>query len=307
MPNNTKNCLIVIVGPTGIGKTSLAIELAKKLDTEIISADSRQFYKELKTGTAIPSEKELNTVKHHFISNLSVKDYYNVSMFEEQVINLLKKLFLNHKYVIMTGGSGLYINAVCNGIDNLPNPAQTIRENIKKTYKEKGINELQKKLKILDPEYFSIVDINNPKRLMRAIEVCMQTGKKYSSLRTNKSKTRNFKIIKIGLNCDRKELYSIINKRVDMMLKQGLVNEAKNLYKLNDYKKINALNTVGYKEIFVHLDNKINLQQAIENIKTNTRRYAKRQLTWFKKDTSITWFHPDEKQKIIDFIKKCRN
>jgi tRNA dimethylallyltransferase len=305
MPNNTKNCLIVIVGPTGIGKTSLSIELAKKLNTEIISADSRQFYKELKIGTATPSEKQLNTVKHHFINNLSVKDYYNVSMFEEQAINVLKKIFINHRYAIMVGGSGLYINAVCDGIDILPNPDQTIREKIKNIYEEKGINELQKQLKTLDPEYFSVVDTNNPKRLMRAIEVCLQTGEKYSSLRTNKSKTRNFKIIKIGLICNRKELYSVINKRVDMMLKQGLINEAKNLYNLNDYKKINALNTVGYKEIFAHLDNKTNIKQAIENIKTNTRRYAKRQLTWFKKDISITWFHPDEKQKITDFIKKC--
>ncbi|MCD4746049.1 MAG: tRNA (adenosine(37)-N6)-dimethylallyltransferase MiaA [Bacteroidales bacterium] len=298
--SDSHKLFIAIVGPTAIGKTAISIELAKEFETEIISADSRQFYKQLKIGSATPTTKELNTVKHHFIGNLSVTDYYNVSKFETEVIDFLNIFFSKNKYAIMVGGSGLYINAVCYGIDELPDVDETLREHLKSIYKTSGIEPLQKQLKKLDPEYYSIVDLPNHKRLMRALEVCIITGKTYTSFRNKTPKKRNFRIIKIGLNRERTELFDIINKRVDKMIEQGLIDEVKNLYQ---FKNRNALNTVGYKEIFDYLDNKIKLEKAIENIKTNTRRYAKRQLTWFKKDKSIHWFHPDDKEKIIDFIK----
>ncbi len=298
--SNKNKLLIVIVGSTAIGKTALSIELAKEFNTEIISADSRQFYKEINIGTSKPTQKELNTIKHHFINNLSIFDYYNVSKFENQALDCLKKIFSLKKYAIMVGGSGLYINAVCYGIDELPEPDNSLREKLKNIYKSSGIEPLKNELKKLDPEYYSIVDLANPKRIMRALEVCLTTGKTYTSLRNQQAKERNFNIVKIGLNRKREELFYMINKRVDLMIKQGLLNEVKNLYK---YKNLNALNTVGYKELFDYLDDKLSLEKAIENIKTNTRRYAKRQLTWFKKDSSIHWFHPDEKQKIINFIK----
>ncbi len=299
MKNNKVNTLIVIVGPTAIGKTSVSIEIAKHFNTEIISADSRQFYKELKIGTAVPTKDELNTVKHYFIGNLSINDYYNVYNFEVDAIQVLEKIFLNNKYAILTGGSGLYIGALCSGIDLLPDVDEELRADVKKQFEEFGIAHLRKVLKKLDPEYYNEIDLANPKRLMRAIEICLNTGEKYSELRKNKIKERNFNIVKIGLNKDRKELYNTINKRVDIMLENGLIKEAKSLYK---YKDLNALNTVGYKELFHCFDNSIDVNEGIEKIKTNSRRYAKRQLTWFRRDNEIQWFHPSEFQKIIDFI-----
>ncbi len=298
---NKNNTLIVVLGPTSIGKTALSIKLAKHFKTEIISSDSRQFYKEMKIGTAIPSPEELNAVKHHFIGNLSISDYYNVSKFEQDVLQKLEEFFTSNKLAIMVGGSGLYIDAVCKGIDELPNPNKKLRDETKEIYKISGIEALQKKLKELDPEYYSIVDLKNPKRLMRAIEVCLQTGKTYTSLRKNKTGNRDFNIIKIGLNCERQELFERINLRVDKMIEQGLLDEVKNL---SNFRNFNSLNTVGYKEIFDFLDNKITFEQAIEYIKTNTRRYAKRQLTWFKRDESIKWFNPSEINKIILYLSK---
>jgi len=296
-----KNTLIVILGPTAIGKTKLAIDIAKTFDAEIISADSRQFYKELKIGVAAPTDEELKVVKHHFVGHFSINEYYNVSKFENDVLEFLDGYFQNKRYAVMASGSGLYIDAVCKGIDELPDPDDNLRRQLKKTLKNNGLEPLLKQLKQLDPEYYDIVDLNNPNRIMRALEVCLKTGKTYTSLRNNKPKKRDFEIIKIGLNRPRKELFEIIENRVDKMIEQGLLDEVKGLLK---YKNLNALNTVGYKEIFDYFDGNCILDQAIEKIKTNTRRYAKRQLTWFKKDNSIHWFHPEENEKIVEFVKK---
>jgi len=296
---NYNKTLIVILGPTAIGKTALSIKLARHFNTEIISSDSRLLFKEMKIGTAVPSTEELNSVKHHFIGNLSISDYYNVSKFEKEALHKLDDIFLKNNLAIMVGGSGLYIDAVCKGIDDLPDPDKKLRHEINEIFKSSGIEALQKKLKELDPEYYLIVDLKNPKRLMRAIEVCLQTGKTYTSLRKNKSGKRDFNIIKIGLNCEREKLFERINLRVDKMINEGLFDEVKELYK---HKNLNSLNTVGYKEIFDFLDNKTTFEQAIENIKTNTRRYAKRQLTWFKRDEEIKWFHPTEKNEIILYL-----
>ena len=296
---NYNKTLIVILGPTAIGKTALSIKLARHFNTEIISSDSRLLFKEMKIGTAVPSTEELNSVKHHFIGNLSISDYYNVSKFEKEALHKLDDIFLKNNLAIMVGGSGLYIDAVCKGIDDLPDPDKKLRHEINEIFKSSGIEALQKKLKELDPEYYLIVDLKNPKRLMRAIEVCLQTGKTYTSLRKNKTGKRDFNIIKIGLNCEREKLFERINLRVDKMINEGLLDEVKELYK---HKNLNSLNTVGYKEIFDFLDNKTTFEQAIENIKTNTRRYAKRQLTWFKRDEEIKWFHPTEKNEIILYL-----
>ncbi len=278
--------LILIAGPTAVGKTSLAIDIARKYDTEIISTDSRQFYKEMQIGTAAPTVEELAKVKHHFIGNLSIQDYYNVSIFEQQAIMTLQKLFEKKDIVVAVGGSGLYIDALCYGIDDLPDADRDIRSGIKENYKEFGIEYLQNEVKKLDPHYYAIADIKNPKRLQRALEVIYATGKTYSSQRTEKRKDREFKIDKFVLNMDRDILYERINKRVDMMMEQGLEKEARRLY---PYKELNALNTVGYKELFSYFDGEISLEQAIIDIKTHSRRYAKRQITWFKRDDSFVW------------------
>jgi tRNA dimethylallyltransferase len=294
-----KPVLIVISGPTAVGKTDTGIKLAKVLNSEIISADSRQFYKELQIGTAVPLHEEMQGIKHHFIGNLSIHDYYNVSKFEIEVLELLKQLFKKNEYAILLGGSGFYINAVCKGIDELPDADESVRDKLNFEFSKNGIEYLQNKLKRLDPEFYTIVDKSNHKRLMRAIEVCVTTGKTFSSLRVNKITLRDFDIIKIGLNRDRPELFDRINNRVDIMINNGLVEEARSLF---PFRKLNALNTVGYKELFEYFENKVSLEQTITNIKTNTRRYAKRQLTWFKKDESIKWFHPDDIGKIVQVI-----
>lgn len=291
--------LVVIAGPTAVGKTDIAIKLAQEWKTEIISADSRQFYNEMSIGTAKPDKQQLSEVKHHFIGHLSVHDYYNVSRFENDTLQLIKSLFKNHNLVFLVGGSGLYIDAVCNGIDDFPDPEPEYRNYLKGVYKDEGLGKLQEMLLVLDPEYFESVDINNPNRLLRALEVCHTTGKKFSEQRMNSSKKRDFQIIKIGLNRPRPELFSRIELRVDQMIKQGLEEEVQRLL---PYRHLNALNTVGYKEIFEYLDSKITLEEAIVNIKTSTRRYAKRQLTWFNRTNEYTWFHPSQLNEITNYL-----
>lgn len=291
--------LIVIAGPTAVGKTSVAIALARHFQTEILSADSRQFYREMQIGTARPADEEMQGVPHHFSGHLSIQEDYNVSTFEKEALDLLETLFQDHENVIMAGGSGLYIDAVCHGIDELPDPDPQLRKRLKEDYETKGIESLREELQQLDPDYYRVVDINNPKRLMRGIEVCRTTGRRFSEMRTQTPKERPFNTIKIGLTLERNELFQRINQRTEQMVARGLVEEVRALY---PYRHLNALNTVGYKEIIRYLDGEISLEQAIEDIKTSTRRYAKRQLTWLRKDREISWFSPFDLQKIIAFI-----
>jgi len=278
--------LLVILGPTASGKTDLAIKAAKWLDTEIISADSRQFYRELNIGTAKPTPDQLAYVKHHLIGQISIHDKYNISDFENDVLSLLEKLFQKHDVVVMCGGSGLYIDAVCNGIDDQPEHDPAIRQQLDQEYRTNGIVYLQNELHRLDPDYYRQVDISNPHRLMRALEVCHMTGKPYSSFRTGLKKSRPFKIVKFGIDVPREELIKRINARTDSMISAGLIEEAReNLAN----RHLNSLNTVGYKEMFDFLDGKCSLEEAVKKIKVNTRRYAKRQMTWFRKDGEIKW------------------
>jgi len=295
MKNKT---LIIIAGPTAVGKTSLAINLAEKLNCEIISADSRQFYKEMKIGVATPNDDELTKAKHHFIGNLSIHDYYNVSIYEQQALKKINELFLKNDYVIAVGGSGLYIQALMYGIDEMPNVDKKIRAEIKQNYANFGLKYLQNEVEKLDPEYFEIADIHNPKRLMRAIEVIKQTNEKYSKIRTNKKKNRDFQIKAFVLNMERQKLYERINNRVDQMIEEGLINEAKYLYK---FEGLNALKTVGYKELFKYFAGEWTKELAIEKIKTNSRRFAKRQITWFKRDSDFMWIdNNDDLLKILE-------
>ncbi len=293
--------LVVIVGPTGIGKTGVSINLAKLFSTEIISADSRQFYRELKIGTASPTKKQLKEIQHRFVGHLSIHDYYNASMFEQDVIRLLEKLFEENRIVIMTGGSGLYIEAVCSGIDELPTINTDIRKTVLKRYEKEGIEGIRMQLKKIDPAYYAKVDLKNPARIMKALEVQLITGRNYSSFLTHSKKERWFKIHKIGLDMPRDKLYDRINNRVDRMIEMGLVDEAKPFV---EFRELNALNTVGYKEIFDHLEEQIPLENAVELIKRNTRKYARRQLTWFRKDKTTKWFHPDEVETMIQYIQQ---
>ena len=290
--------LIVICGPTAVGKTSVALELAKKFDTEIISADSRQFFREMNIGTAKPTADELKTVKHHFIDSLSVRDEYNVGMFERDTLKVLENLFEKKTRAVMAGGSGLYINAVCDGFDKVPEADKEIRDNLTEIYKREGIGYLQSTLKKLDEEHYRKIDIKNPHRLIRAIEVCMTTGKKYSELRKGEKQKRNFIPVKIGLNMEREKLYEKINSRVDKMMEEGLPEEVKSLWK---YKHHNSLKTVGYQELFGHLEGKYDLGKAVELIKQNTRNFAKRQMTWFRKDKGIQWFAPEDLGELLKF------
>ncbi len=276
-----KPTLIVIGGPTAVGKTSYAIEIAKEYKTSIISADSRQFYKEMRIGTSFPTEEELAAAPHYFVGHLSINDYYSVSKFEQDVLKLLPTLFSQNNIVIMTGGSGLYLDAVCKGIDDLPDPDLDIRQQVIELYEKEGIEALRMRLRRLDPAFCEKNDLANHKRMMRALEVSLQTGKPYSEWLTQASKKRNFDIQKYYLNRPREILFDRINRRVDQMMEQGLLDEARSLY---PYKHLNSLNTVGYKELFAFLDHQINLDEAVEKIKVNTRRYAKRQITWFKRE-----------------------
>jgi len=291
--------LIVIAGPTAAGKTALAIQIAKHFKTEIISADSRQFYREMSIGTAKPSKEELATVRHHLIDSHSIKDFFSVGDFEKKVINLLKELFKSHDLVVLVGGSGLFINAVCNGFDELPVASEETRSRLNQLLDEKGIEHLQEKLKKADPVYYAEVDIHNPQRLIRALEVFETSGKPFSSFRTNIPKKRNFNIIKLAISPNREKLYEQINLRVDQMHENGLLKEVEGL---KEYRHLNALNTVGYSEIFEYFDGKLSEQEAIDKIKQNTRRFAKRQITWFKKSEDIKWFDPQESGSILNYL-----
>ncbi|MCX6266861.1 MAG: tRNA (adenosine(37)-N6)-dimethylallyltransferase MiaA [Bacteroidetes bacterium] len=291
--------LVVIAGPTAVGKTTLSISLASHFNTEIISADSRQFFREMHIGTAAPSEKETALVKHHFVHHLSIRDGYNVSQFETDALALLDDLFKQHAVVLMVGGSGLYIHAVTDGIDLLPDPDPEIRQQLKETLAVSGIAALQDELTMLDPVYAGQVDLKNPARLMRALEICRMTGVPYSSLRKHKPGQRPFRVLKMGLELSREILYSRINSRVDAMLQAGLIDEALALY---PFRQLNALNTLGYKELFDYFEGLTSLEQAIEKIKIHSRRYAKRQLTWFKKDPDYNWFQPDDFNRMISLI-----
>ena len=293
--------LIVISGPTGIGKTDLSIDIAKMLDTVIISADSRQIYKELQIGTAVPDKKQLSAVKHFMIQNKSIFDYYSAGKYELEVDKILNENFKIKDNILLVGGSGLYIDAVCKGIDELPDIDQDIRKDLCKVYDSDGIESLRFDLKRLDPEYYEKVDLQNSKRILKALEICRQTGKTYTSFLKHSEKKRPFKIIKIGLERDRHELYNRINKRVDIMIENGLLEEAEQFL---EHKNLNSLNTVGYKELFPYFENEYPLERAVELIKRNSRRYAKRQITWFKRDKEINYFHPENIDEINSFIQK---
>ena len=297
--NKNPKILWSIVGPTGIGKTALSIELAKNLKTEIISCDSRQFYKELKIGTAAPSSEELSLVPHHFIGNLSIAQDYSVGDFEKDALRKINELFNKYDQLIMVGGSGLYEKAVNEGLDNFPDIDSKVREDLMVEIQEKGLSYLQEELKKNDPEYYSQVDYNNPQRVMRALEIFRGTGKPYSSFRKNLVEKRNFTSVKIGLTASRDLIYDRINKRVDLMMKKGLLEE---VISLQSYRHKNALQTVGYKELFDYLDGNSSLEFAVSEIKKNSRRYAKRQLTWYRRDESVNWFDYQSTQEIVDFV-----
>jgi tRNA dimethylallyltransferase len=291
--------LIVITGPTAVGKTALCLDIAQHFGIPIINADSRQIYKELKIGTASPTSEQLQLVPHYFVGSLSLTDYYSASLFEQQVLEILSRQFREHDFALMAGGSMMYIDAVCDGIDDIPTVDDVTRETLKRRLAEEGLEKLVEQLKELDPEYYEIVDRQNPRRVVHGLEICLMTGKTYTSFRKREKKERPFRIVKIGLNRPREELYDRINQRVDQMMQQGLLEEAKALYPM---RQMNALNTVGYKELFDYLDGRWPLEEAVERIKGNTRRYARKQLTWYKKDPQIRWFHPNEKEQIISYI-----
>ncbi|MFZ6664915.1 tRNA (adenosine(37)-N6)-dimethylallyltransferase MiaA [Cytophagales bacterium SYC-11] len=293
--------MVIISGPTAVGKTDLTIELAKFFDTEIISADSRQFYKELEIATAKPSSKQLSEVNHHFINSLSIHQKYDVIDFENESLATIGKLFKTKNIVLVSGGSGLFIRVLCEGLDPLPEVPDIVRAIINQEYEAGGLDSLQKELAQADPEYYAEVDINNPQRVIRAIEIIRTTGQKFSSFRKKKKVERPFRVLKIVLNRDREELYERINMRVDMMFEQGLLDEAKELLSLKD---LNALQTVGYSELFPALQGEYSIEEADRLIKRNSRRYAKRQLTWFKKEQDSHWFHPDQKEEIIKLIRE---
>tara|TARA_B100001105_G_scaffold254449_1_gene250340 strand:- start:862 stop:1770 length:909 start_codon:yes stop_codon:yes gene_type:complete len=292
--------LITIIGPTAIGKTNLAIRIANYFKTEIVSADSRQFYKEMNIGTAKPSNSELNSIKHHLVNNKSINDNYNISDYEKDALKSIKSIFNKNDVAILVGGSGLYINTVLYGLDEIPGISNETRNSLYLDLELKGIKKMQEQLKLLDPASYSAIDINNPRRLIRALEVSISTGKSYSSFLKKKKKKRDFNIIVLGINQDRLELYDKINARVDNMVESGLINEAKELYNL---KSLNALNTIGYREVFNYIEDKYSLDECINEIKKNTRRYAKRQLTWFKSIDRVEWITPEYNfEKIIAYI-----
>ncbi|MBF1462426.1 tRNA (adenosine(37)-N6)-dimethylallyltransferase MiaA [Prevotella pallens] len=289
--------LIVVTGPTGVGKTALTLDIAQHYGIEIINADSRQIYKELQIGTAAPTKAQLERVKHHFVASKNVNDYYSASLYEQDVLELLKAN--PSSTYILSGGSMMYVDAVCYGIDEIPTIDNKVRQDLMKMYEAEGLNKLCDLLKDLDPAHWDIVDKQNPRRVLHALEVCVQTGKTYTSFRTKQRKERPFNIIKIGLNCPREDLYNQINARVENMVASGLIDEVLRMY---NHRNLNALNTVGYKEMFEYLDGLTTLDEAIFKIQSNTRQYARKQLTWFRKDKDIHWFHPNEIRKIIRHI-----
>lgn len=301
--SSANKTLLVITGPTAVGKTKLTIELARHYQIPIINADSRQLFREMQIGTAAPTPEELRMAKHEFVGILGLKDYYSASMFEQDVLKRLDEHFKTSDIALMSGGSMMYIDAVCNGIDDIPTIRDDIRQLMKQRLQDEGLEALCEELKRLDPEHYEIVDRKNTRRVVHALEICHQTGKTYTSFRKKEqgsmSKEHPFRIMKIGLNRPREELYERINLRVDQMMEQGLLDEAKTLYPM---RHLNALNTVGYKELFAYFDGVWSLDEAVERIKGNTRRYARKQLTWFKRDERVTWFHPDDKEQILNYI-----
>lgn len=291
--------LIVITGPTAVGKTELTLRLAEQLRVPVINADSRQIYRQLRIGTAAPTEQQLRRVRHYFVGTLGLEDYYSASLYEQQVLELLQQLFDHSDYALMSGGSMMYIDAVCNGIDDIPTVDEQTRELMKQRLAAEGLPALCEELRRVDPEHWAVVDRQNPRRVLHALEICHQTGQTYTSFRTHKRKKRPFNIVKIGLTLPREQLYKRINDRVDKMMANGLLEEARQLLPM---RHLNALNTVGYKEMFAYLDGKWTLQEAVERMKGNTRRYARKQLTWFKKDTEVMWFQPTDYASIAGAV-----
>lgn len=289
--------LVVITGPTAVGKTALTMQLAQHYGVPVINADSRQIYRELKIGTAAPTAEQQQLVKHYFVGTKSIDDYYNASMYEQEVLELLDAE--RSTFHVLSGGSMMYIDAVCNGIDDIPTVRDDIREEMKRRYAEEGLEALCEDLRRLDPEHYAIVDRQNHRRVIHALEICYQTGRTYTSFRTQQKKERPFRIVKIGLNRDREELYNRINQRVDQMMEDGLLDEVKSLI---SKRNTNALNTVGYKELFDYFDGRWSLDEAVERIKGNTRRYARKQLTWYKRDADMRWFHPDNIEEILNYL-----
>jgi tRNA dimethylallyltransferase len=291
--------LVVITGPTGIGKTEVSIKVARHFNAEIVSADSRQIFKELNIGTAVPSTEELAAIPHHFIQSHSVEENYNASRYETEALELIDKLFQQKEVLLLVGGSMLYIDAICKGIDSMPDADPEVRAALKKQLEEEGLESLRLQLKTLDPEYYIKVDLKNPNRIIHALEISIQTGKPYSSFRSDTPKKRPFQIIKIALNCDRQVLHNRINLRVDKMMEAGLETEARSVY---HKKHLNSLNTVGYQELFAYFNGEISREKAIELIKRNSRRYARKQITWFRRDENVKWFEPTNTQEIIEWI-----
>ncbi|MDR0988623.1 MAG: tRNA (adenosine(37)-N6)-dimethylallyltransferase MiaA [Prevotellaceae bacterium] len=292
--------LLVLLGPTGVGKTQLSLRLAEQLHTCIVSADSRQLYADLKIGTAAPTPEQLQRVKHYLIGTLQLTDYYSAARYEQEVLQLLPTLFTQHETVLLTGGSMLYIDAVCNGIDDIPTVDEETRTLLLHRYQTEGLEPLCAELKLFDPDYYQQVDRKNPKRVIHALEICYMTGKTYTSFRIRQPKPRPFSILKVGLRRDREELYDRINRRVDAMMEEGLLEEARRLY---SHRALNALNTVGYKELFNYFEGNWTLPFAVEKIKQNSRIYARKQMTWFKQDEQIRWFHPQEEQTLVQWVK----
>lgn len=291
--------LVVLIGPTGVGKTELSLRLAEKFNTSIVSSDSRQLYADLKIGTAAPTSEQLKRIPHHFIGTLKLTDYFSAAQYEMEALALLESLFTEKDVVILTGGSMMYVDAICKGIDDIPTVDSDTRELMLSRYENEGLDNLSNELKLLDPEYYKIVDIKNPKRVIHALEICYMTGKTYTSFRIREKKQRPFRILKIGLTRDREELYNRINQRVDIMMEEGLLEEAKSVY---PYRQLNALNTVGYKELFNYLDGQWTLSFAIDKIKQNSRIYSRKQMTWFKRDEEIRWFHPQQEEEIVAYL-----
>lgn len=300
MESSSKPLLVVLLGPTGVGKTDLCIRLADTFHIPIINADSRQIFAEIPIGTAAPTKEQLARVKHYFVGTHHLQDYYSASMFEQDALNIIQNEFLSHPCALMSGGSMMYIDAVCNGIDDIPTVDDQTRTWMKRRLAEEGLPALVQELKELDPEHYAVVDKQNPRRVVHALEICHMTGKTYTSFRTNSKKERPFRILKIGLNRPREELYDRINRRVDQMMADGWLDEARSVYPL---RHLNALNTVGYKELFLYFDGTWPLEEAVERIKGNTRRYMRKQLTWFKRDPEIHWFTPDETDEIVALVK----
>ena len=296
--------LIVLIGPTGVGKTELSLRLAEQFQTCIVSADSRQLYADLKIGTAAPTSEQLQRVQHHFIGTLKLTDYYSAAQYEAEALKLLDILFAEHDTLLLTGFSMMYVDAICKGIDDIPTVDTETRQLMLHKYETEGLERLCAELKLLDPEYYKIVDLKNPKRVIHALEICYMTGKTYTSFRTCRKKERPFRILKIGLTRNREELYDRINRRVDLMIEEGLIEEARQVY---PYRALNSLNTVGYKELFKYMDGEWSLPFAIDKIKQNSRIYSRKQMTWFKRDEEIHWFHPEQEAEILEHIRKETN